>query len=55
MVHKELLKVNKQLLIYNHIHLISENKPIPVKTQKELWIKIWSLKRRNSKYRAILN
>lgn len=50
MVPEQFLKVHKQLLAYNHIHMISENKPLSFKAQKELWVKIWSIKKRKARY-----
>ncbi len=50
MVPEQLLKVHKQLLAYNHIHMISEQRPMPLKLQKDIWVKIWSLKKRKSRY-----
>ena len=47
---EQLLKLHKQLLTYNHLHMISENRPLPFKAQKDLWIKIWSLKKRKTRY-----
>ena len=50
MIQEQLLKVHKQLLAYNHIYMISENKQLPLKSQKDLWVKIWALKERKIRY-----
>ena len=35
----EFLKDYKRLVKYNHLHIISENKPLPAKIQKDLWFR----------------
>ena len=42
---EDLLNINKQLKKFNHLHIISENKPIPFKEHKDLWMKIWSFRK----------
>ena len=44
------LKLHKQLLAYNHIHIISKNTPLSVKAQKDLWVKMLSSKKKPKKY-----
>jgi len=35
----QILKGYKTLAKYNHLHIISENKPLPVKIQKDFWLR----------------
>lgn len=35
----EFLKDYKTLIKYNHLHIISAKRPLPLKLQKDLWIR----------------
>lgn len=50
MVSEQFFNEHKRLIAYNHIHMISENRPMPNKAQKDLWIKLWSMKKRKARF-----
>ncbi len=55
MLTPELFNVYKKLVKYNHLHIIFENKPLPTKLQKDLWVKFFEQKISKRKRKSIYN